>query len=118
MPQDNERDPYAPPDANVEGSAPARGMWRQPVRITELFPLGAIGVLTYIVMTRFAAPWWAKLLLIWALSIPLVPVQRRYYLRRTGGDRSRATWRAAMLEVALVGAMLFGMLDFMLHSGA
>ena len=118
MAQDSERDPYAPPDADVEAGAPAHGIWREKVHITELFPLGAIGVLVYIVLTRFAAPWWAKLLSIWALSIPLVPVYRRSYLRRAGGDRSRATWRPAILEIAVVGAMMFWMLDLMLHGGA
>lgn len=118
MTRDSERKPSTPPASQVEAGAPAHGMWRETLRITGLFLLGAIGVLVYIVLTSFGAPYWTKLLSIWALSIPFVPVQRRHHLRKTGGDRSRATWTAAIIQVALFGVLMLLALDFMLHSGA
>ena len=118
MTQDRERDSYAPPDAHVEGSAPARGIWRETLRITGLFMLGLIGIFVCIALTSYGAPYWTKLLSIWALSIPFVPVQRRHHLRKTGGDRSRATWTAAIFQVALFGVLMLLALDFMLRGGA
>lgn len=117
MTRDSERDPCAPPASDVEAGVPAHGMWRETLRITGLFLLAAIGVFAYIVLTYLGAPWWAKLLSLWVLSIPFVPVQRRHHLRKTGGDLSRATWTAAIFQVALLGVMILCALESMLHRG-
>lgn len=114
----DERDPYAPPSSRVEEGEPKRGMWRETLRITGLFLLGAIGVFVYIALTSIGAAYWTKQLSLWVLSIPFVPVLRRHHVRRSGVDRGRASWIAAAIHAALTAAVILWSLEYMRRSGA